>query len=84
MSTLVQVGVVHIHPLGPILLLDQECVSDPSMVKDFLDEPCCHEPSNLFSNGLMSFIIEVAEAFFDRFGSKQDVKAALGDLPRDS
>ena len=53
-------------------------------MEDFLDESCRQEPSDFFSNGLPPFMAETAEALFDRFGSGQDIKAMLGDLPRDS
>jgi hypothetical protein len=36
-------------------------------MKDFLDESHRQEPSDLFLNGLPSFIIEATEALFDRF-----------------
>ena len=53
-------------------------------MEDFLDESCCLEPSDFFSNGLPPFIIETMEALFDRFRSRQDIETMLGDLPWDS
>jgi hypothetical protein len=53
-------------------------------MENFLDEPRRQEPSDLFPNGLPPFIVEAAEALFDRFGTGQDIKVVLGDLPWDS
>ena len=53
-------------------------------MEDFLDELCHQETGDFFSNGLPPFVVDVVKALFDQFGSRQDIKAMLIDLPRDS
>jgi hypothetical protein len=38
-------------------------------VEEFLDESHHQEPSDLFSNGPLPFVVEAAKALFDWFGS---------------
>ena len=83
-TSLVQIGVIHTHTPGAILLEYKHRVSQLLWVKDFNDEPGRQESGHLFSNGLAPFLVKPLEKLPDRFKLRINVKSVLSEFSRDT